>query len=60
MVDGSCYLFQTLLSGDQAQGRTRVEVVEVEAQEAAAAQLVHQQDLTLFKHIWVGETWLTG
>lgn len=52
MVDGSCYLFHALLSGDQAQGRTWVEVVEGEAQEAAAAQFIHQQDLTLFKHVW--------
>lgn len=52
MVDGSCYLLHTLPSGDQAQGRARVEVVEGEAQEVAAAQLIHQQGLTLFKHIW--------
>lgn len=58
MVDGSCHLSQTLLSGDQAQGGAWVEVVEGEAQEAAAAQLIHQQGLTLLIHIcgtrWTG------
>lgn len=53
VVNGSCYLVHTLLSGDGAQGGARVEVVEVESQEAAAAQLVHQQSLALLKHIWV-------
>lgn len=54
VVDGSCYLFHTLLSGDQAQGRTWVEVVERETQEAAAAQFIHQHGLTLLKHILEG------
>lgn len=53
VVDGSRYLLRTLLNADQAQGGTRVEVVEAEAQEAAAAQLVHQQGQTLLRHIWV-------
>ena len=53
VVNGSCYLVHTLLSGDGAQGGARVEVVEVEAQEAAAAELIHQQGLALLKHIWV-------
>lgn len=53
MINSSCYLRHTLLSGDGAQGGTRVEVVEVEAQEAAAAELIHQQGLALLKHIWV-------
>lgn len=56
VVDGSCYVFHTLLSGDQAQGGTRVEVVEREAQEAAAAHFIHQQGLTLLKHVWGGRT----
>lgn len=54
MVDGSCDVFHTLLSCDQAQGGTRVEVVEREAQEAAAAHFIHQQGLTLLKHVWGG------
>lgn len=53
VVNGSCYLVHTLLNGDGAQGGARVEVVEVEAQEAAAAELIHQQGLALLKHIWV-------
>lgn len=52
VVDGSCDVFHTLLSGDQTQGGTRVEVVEREAQEAAAAHFIHQQGLTLLKHVW--------
>lgn len=54
VVDGSCYVFHTLLWGDQAQGGTRVEVVEREAQEAAAAHFIHQQGLTLLKDVWGG------
>lgn len=53
VVNGSCYLVRTLLRGDGAQGRAGVEVVEVEAQEAAAAELINQQGLALLKHIWV-------
>lgn len=53
-VNGACYLLHTLLGGDGAQGGTRVEVVEVEAQQAAAAELIHQQGLALLKHIWKG------
>lgn len=53
VVNGSCYLVHTLLCGDGAQGRAGVEVVEVEAQEAAAAELIHQQGLALLEHIWV-------
>lgn len=53
MVNGSCYLFHALLSGDGAQGGARVEVVEVKAQKAAATEFIHQQGLALLKHIWV-------
>lgn len=53
VINGSCYLVHTLLSGDGAQGGAGVEVVEAEAQEAAAAELIHQQGLALLKHIWV-------
>ena len=52
VVNGSCYLLRTLLSGYGAQGGARVEVVEVETQEAAAAELIQQQGLALLKHIW--------
>lgn len=52
LVNGPCDLVHTLLSGDGAQGRARVEVVEAEAQEAAAAELIHQQGPALLKHIW--------
>lgn len=52
VVDGARYLVHTLLSGDGAQRGAGVEVVEVEAQEAAAAELIHQQGLALLKHIW--------
>lgn len=59
VVDGSCDVFHTLLSGDQTQGGTRVEVVEREAQKAAAAHFIHQQGLTLLKHVWGEEQgWL--
>lgn len=51
MVNSSCYLFHTLLSGDGAQGGARVEIVEVKAQETAAAEFIHQQGLALLKHI---------
>lgn len=53
VVNGPCYLVHTLLRGDGAQGRAGVEVVQAEAQEAAAAELIHQQGLALLKHIWV-------
>ena len=60
VVNGPRYLFHTLLSGDGAQRGAGVEVVEVEAQEAAAAELVHQQRPTLLKHIWVRRVPQTG
>lgn len=47
MVNGARYLVHTLVSGDDAQGGARVEVVQAETQEAAAAQLIHQQSLAL-------------
>lgn len=53
MVDGSCNLVHTLLSGDDAQGGAGVKIVEVEAQEGAAVEFIHQQGLALLKHIWV-------
>lgn len=59
MVNGSCYLVHTLLCGDGAQGGSRMDVVEVETQEAAAAELIHQKGLALLKHIWVA-TWYTN
>lgn len=60
IVNGSCYLVHALLGGDGAQGGSRMDVVEVESQEAAAAELIHQKGLALLKHIWVRETQTGG
>lgn len=60
LVNGSCYLVHTLLCGDGAQGGSRMDVVEVETQEAAAAELIHQQGLALLKHIWEQRDTQTG
>lgn len=51
IIDGARNLVHTLLSGDGTQGGAGVEVIEAETQQVAAAELVHQQDLALFKHI---------
>lgn len=51
IIDGACNLVHTLLSGDGTQGGAGVEVIEAETQEVAAAELIHQHGLALFKHI---------
>lgn len=53
MVNGCSYLIHTLLCGDGAQGGAGVEIVEAEAQDAAAAEFIYQQGLALLTHIWV-------
>lgn len=56
MVNGGCYFVNTLISGDGTQGRARMKVIKVESKHAAPAELIHQQGLALFKHIWVNKS----
>lgn len=54
VVDGCGDLVQALLGADGAQRGSGVEVVEAEAEAAAAAQLVHQQGAALLRHVCSG------
>lgn len=50
-VNSPCYLLTTLIGGDGAQRRSRVEVEEAETQQAASVEFIHQQLLALLEHI---------